>query len=60
MSTLTEHECFARLTNHLSAASAEAKMMAALRDDDRWQKVAQLLAEVRDKTYDLATKGTRQ
>lgn len=57
---MTEHELFARLTDTLARASADAAQMAAIRGDNRWQAVADLLTQVKDNVFALAMQGTRQ
>ena len=56
MSSATEHETFAKLTDSLSKAASEAKQMSVLRSDQsaHWEAISMLLDQIKDKVFDIA------
>ena len=53
----TEHEAFSVLTDALRTAQDAATRIGRARSDNRWQKIAELLKQFEEKTYDLAMRS---
>lgn len=53
LSNPREHEAFSKLTDALGEAADAARTFSQLRSDRRWQKIGQLLDDMKQKCYDL-------
>ncbi len=54
-----EHDCFARMTEHLRLATECVKEMSMLRDDQPWDVIHGLLKAMLERIYKLAESGLR-